>query len=330
MSDTRFGIITWADPRTPVREIGDVAREAEAMGFSTLWVWDTPIYTKDAYVALTVAAQATEKIRLGPGVSNPLTRHASVIANGIATLDDLSDGRTILGMGRGAPGSANAVGFRTESMARFRERLEGLRDLVSGEEVRVGQSGGYRVHSVERRIPIYLSVWGPKMIQMAGELAEGALIAGPSDADAMASKIRRLRGAEEAADRCPGEVEAHVQLTISWDDDPAAAIERVRPVVTYQLRRAPASWREETPSLLREEVAAIRGAKSFGRSPSAGEGGLASDALVRHAAIVGRVAECRERVREIVTLGPEEVTFRLPAENRMATLKGLGEVVWGV
>ena len=104
----RFGIITWADPRTPVKEIGNVAREAEAMGFSTLCgCGDTPIYTKDAYVALTIAAQATEKIRLGPGVSNPLTRHASVIANGIATLDDLSEGRTVLGMGRGAPGSAN-------------------------------------------------------------------------------------------------------------------------------------------------------------------------------------------------------------------------------
>ena len=186
MSDTRFGIITWADPRTPVREIGDVAREAEAMGFSTLWIWDTPIYTKDAYVALTVAAQATEKIRLGPGVSNPLTRHISVIANSIATLDDLSEGRVVLGMGRGAPGSANAVGFPTESMARFRERLLDLRDLVSGEEVKVGESGGYRVHAVERRIPIYLSVWGPKMIEMAGELSEGALIAGPSDTEAMA------------------------------------------------------------------------------------------------------------------------------------------------
>ena len=104
LSDTRFGIITWADPRTPVKEIGDVAREAEAMGFSTLWVWDTPIYTKDAYVALTVAAQATEKIRLGPGVSNPLTRHASVIANGIATLDDLSDGRDSIGDGEGGAG----------------------------------------------------------------------------------------------------------------------------------------------------------------------------------------------------------------------------------
>ena len=331
MSDTRFGIITWADPRTPVREIGDVAREAEAMGFSTLCGCGIrPIYTKDAYVALTVAAQATEKIRLGPGVSNPLTRHISVIANSIATLDDLSEGRVVLGMGRGAPGSANAVGFPTESMARFRERLLDLRDLVSGEEVKVGESGVYRVHAVERRIPIYLSVWGPRMIEMAGQLADGALIAGPSDTEAMASKILRLRSAAEAAGRGVREVEAHVQLTISWDDDPAAAIERVRPVVTYQLRRAPANWQEETPEPLQDEVAAIRGAKSFGRSPSAGEGGLASDALVRHVAIVGRVGECRERVREIVALGPEEVTFRLPAGDRMATLRGLGEVVWGV
>ncbi len=330
MANTRFGIITWADPQAPVSEIGVVARDAQAMGFSTLWVWDTPIYTKDAYVALAVAAQATEKIRLGPGVSNPLTRHISVITNGIATLDDLSEGRAVLGMGRGAPGSANAVGFPTESMAQFRERLLGIRALVSGEEVKVGESGGYWVHGVERRVPIYLSVWGPRMIEMSGELAEGALIAGPSDTDVMSVKIGRLRHATEAAGRGPGEVEAHAQLTISWDDDPAVAIERVRPVVTYQLRRAPASWKEETPEALWEEVAAIRGAKFFSRSPSGGGDGLASDALVRHVAIVGRIEECRERVREIVALGPDEVTFRLPAEDRMATLKGLGEVVWGV
>ena len=327
MSSTTFGIITWADPRAPVRDIGLAAREAEAMGFSTLWVWDTTIYTKDAYVALSIAAQATRKIKLGPGVSNPLTRHISVIANGIATLDDLSDGRAMLGVGRGAPGSANAVGFQTETMARFEERLRVLQSLVSGEGVEVEGRGTYRVQSVERRVPIYLSVWGPRMTELAGRLTDGALIAGPSDTAAMELKMGRLRRGAEAAGRGPGEVEAHVQLTISWDTDPAVAIDRVRPVVTYQLRRAPANWKEETQEELQEEVEAIRSAKSFGRSPSGGGDGLASDELVKHAAIVGTMDECRERVRQIVALGPEEVTFRLPAENRMETLKGLGEVL---
>ncbi len=326
----RFGIITWADPRESVREMGVVAREAEALGFSTLWIWDTPIYTKDAYVALAVTAQATEKIKLGPGVSNPLTRHVSVIANGIATLDDLSEGRAALGVGRGAPGSANAVGFPTESMERFHERLLELRSLLCREEVKIGAREGYRVQSVGRRVPVYLSAWGPRMIEAAGSVADGALIAGPSDAAAMAFKIRWLRDAARAAGRDKGEVEAHVQLTVSWDNDEATAIDRVRPVVTYQLCRAPANWKDETPKEFWEEVGALRDAKSFGRSPSMGEGGLASDALVKHAAIVGSMEECRETVREIVALGPEEVTFRLPAEGRKATLRGLGEVVRGL
>ena len=330
MADTRFGIITWADPRDPVSEIGVVAREAEALGFSTLWVWDTTIYTKDAYVALAIAAQATTEIKLGPGVSNPLTRHISVIANGIATLDDLSNGRVVLGVGRGAPGSANAVGFPTETTAQFERRLRDLQALVSGNAVKVEGRGAYRVQSVERRVPVYLSVWGPRMTELAGRLTDGALIAGPSDTAAMELKIGRLREVAEAAGRAPCEVEAHIQLTISWDENPSVAIERVRPVVTYQLRRAPANWQEETPEELWNEVGAIRESKSFGRSPSGGGDGLASDALVKHAAIVGTVAECRERVKEIVALRPEEVTFRLPAENRMATLRGLGEVVGGL
>ncbi len=328
MADTRFGIITWADPWASVSGIGVVAREAEAIGFSTLWIWDTTIYTKDAYIALAVAAQATNKIKLGPGVSNPLTRHISVIANGIATLDDLSNGRAVLGVGRGAPGSANALGYATESMAQFEARLRDLQALVYGKEVEVEGRGTYRVQAVGRRVPVYLSVWGPRMTELAGRLTDGALIAGPSNTTAMGLKVRRLREAAQSAGRGPGKVEAHVQLTISWDDSPDKAIERVRPVVTYQLRRAPATWREEMPESLQDEVAAIRGAKSFGRSPSGGGEGLASDALVRHAAIVGTMEECRERVREIVRLGPEEVVFRLPAENRMETLKGLGEVAW--
>ena len=207
LSDTRFGIITWADPRTPVREIGDVAREAEAMGFSTLWVWDTPIYTKDAYVALTVAAQATEKIRLGPGVSNPLTRHASVIANGIATLDDLSDGRDSIGDGEGG------AGFGERSRV-----SDGVDGTVQGEAAGFagpgigGRGQGWGVGWIPGACgrasnpDISLGV-GAEDDRDGGRASRGsALLRGRRIRRLWLSKIRRLRSAAKEAGRGTGEV----------------------------------------------------------------------------------------------------------------------------
>jgi len=85
---TGFGIITWAEPNEPIRNMGEVAKSVENHGFDSLWIWDTPLYTKDAYTALTVAALSTDKIRLGPGVSNLVTRDLCVTANAISALDE--------------------------------------------------------------------------------------------------------------------------------------------------------------------------------------------------------------------------------------------------
>ena len=164
------------------------------------------------------------------------------------------------------------------------------------------------------------------MIEIAGELSEGALIAGPSDTrrpwrPRFDGCALQRRTAESGDGRSRGPRTAHHLLgrrSGSGDRAGAARCDLSASSGSGELAA------RRPRNLLQDEVAAIRGAKSFGRSPSAGEGGLASDALVRHVAIVGSVAECRERVREIVALGPEEVTFRLPAGDRMATLKGTG------
>jgi len=329
---TRFGLITWADPNEPVQLIGELAREAEGMGFSTLWIWDTPIYTKDAYVALSVAAQNTKIIKLGPGVSNPLTRHVSVTVDAIATLDDLSDGRAVLGYGRGAPGSANAVGFATVPMSQFREDVLTLTALLRGEQVTLQRDVKYRISAVKRTIPVFISAWGPRMLTIAGELTDGALIAGPSNKDVMANKINQLHNATGKAVRNGFATQAHVQLSISCSDNILQAIDEIRPVVSYQIRRAPSNWQEETPLDLQDEVARIRGLKAFGNSPGGKSDpkAMASDDLVRHVAIVGSINACKEKVSEIVALGPEEVTFRLPTDNRLEKLKILESLLSGI
>ena len=101
---TKIGIMAWAGAQHPIGQIGDVARVAEQYGFHTLWLWDTPLYTKDAYVGLTVAAAATQKLLLGPGVSNALTRHLSISVNAISTLDDPERGQGDPGDGAGSAG----------------------------------------------------------------------------------------------------------------------------------------------------------------------------------------------------------------------------------
>ena len=88
-------------PREPIARFGDLARTAEQLGFESAWLADSQLYTKNVYVALTLAAERTESIRIGPGVTNPLTRHPTVTANAIAGLLEVSGGRAQLGIGSG-------------------------------------------------------------------------------------------------------------------------------------------------------------------------------------------------------------------------------------
>ncbi|MCH8090466.1 MAG: LLM class flavin-dependent oxidoreductase [Chloroflexi bacterium] len=306
-----------------------MAKAAEDYGFHAFWVWDVSLYAKDAYIALTLAAVNTEKIILGPGVSNPLTRHLSITANAIATLDDLSEGRAVLGFGRGAPGSANAVGFPTPRIEIFRENLVRLSALVRGEVLVLDEAVRYRVQSVQRPIPLYLAVWGPRMIQLAGELTDGALIAGPTQKELMGGKMRQVLEAAKAAGRDPRQVEVNLQLTLSTHPDPQMAIDDLRPLIAYQIRRGPLSWEDELPPEHADEVRRIRRQFAYGDSPTSRgtRMGLVSDALVKYVGIVGTEDECRERLADILTLRPDSVTFRLAAGDRMQRLKRLAALV---
>ena len=145
---TKFGIITWVDPYEPVHSMQSFAKQVEDLGFNSLWIWDTPLYTKDAYIALTLAALGTKKILLGPGVSNPVNRDVPTIVNTISTLDDLSGGRAILGFANGGHGAVKALGKTPPSFSQFKEALIRIQTLLQGKEVIVNdESGTHRVPS---------------------------------------------------------------------------------------------------------------------------------------------------------------------------------------
>jgi len=101
----------------PVPEIVKQVQLAEALGFETVWMADSHLVCRELWVTLTACALGTKRIKLGPGVTVPHTRHASVTASAILSLDELAPGRIVLGMGTGGS-SAQTMGLRLEEVGR--------------------------------------------------------------------------------------------------------------------------------------------------------------------------------------------------------------------
>ena len=123
------------EPRGDVRQLVDRAKLAEELGFQFIGITDGQMIWSDAVVALTATALATKRIRMGPWVTNPVTRHVTVIANYICTLDALSDGRAFLGIGNGDD-AVRTIGASPATMDDLAGVVDTIRALVDGQEVK--------------------------------------------------------------------------------------------------------------------------------------------------------------------------------------------------
>jgi len=172
-------------PTMPVDEVIETGVMAEELGYDFCLLADEG-FMPDVYVALGAIALRTKRIRLGP-VTNGYTRHPAVTANAIATLDDLSGGRALATLVAGGSMVLNPMGIPREApLTVMRETIAILRALWSGEEV-VWQGKRYalqraRLHSQRRyEIPLWLAVRGEKMLQLAGQEADGVVLVAKSD-----------------------------------------------------------------------------------------------------------------------------------------------------
>jgi 5,10-methylenetetrahydromethanopterin reductase len=157
------------DPRATAR----LAAMAEEAGFDHVWVTDTQGLWRDTYVTLTLVASATTSVRIGTMVTNPVTRHPSVTAGAIASLDEASDGRAVLGLGAGRS-SVRLLGQR-ESLEACRSAAREIRALLDGETVVYGGTPFSLAPELQRQVPIYLSASGPKMLRVAAAEGEGVI-----------------------------------------------------------------------------------------------------------------------------------------------------------
>lgn len=184
-----------------------LARHAEARGFTHWWVGEGQMLFSEPYSYMALCATTTRSIKIGIGVTNPLTRIPPVTANAVATLNALAPGRAILGFGTGN-NAMRAMGMRPARMSELREAIHVCRKLLAGEQVDYTFDGRTRAialldpqggwYNIADPIPIYVAAGGPQALELAGELADGVIVTAASEPTVQLARHYLQRGAARA------------------------------------------------------------------------------------------------------------------------------------
>ncbi len=224
----------------PVERMLRHAGLAEASGYDAVWLGDERFY-REVYSCLSYFAANLSRVRLGPCVTDPYSRHPAMTAAAIATLDEISAGRAMLAIGAGISGFAELGIDRRRPARAIREAITVIRRLLEGEEVDfqgevIRFNKGRRSFAAPRRaVPIYVASNGPLGQRAAGAVADGAIMeAAASVAEVAAFRARVDQGAI-AAGREPASVKLVARLNACIADDGRAARDAVRPAVARLL-----------------------------------------------------------------------------------------------
>lgn len=324
----RWGLSMGVSPREPLPNVQALAADAERHGYEALWYIDFQLGMKDVYTAMTLAALATSTMHIGPAVTNLGTRHPTVTANAMTALDELTDGRAMLGLGAGWSATYGA-GMPPSKVGDLRQGIDELRALFTGEEVDLY---GTRVQlsTARRQLPIYLAVSQPGMLRLAGQHADGAVLMGAADAEVCAWQLQYLYEGLAKAGRDRSEVTVDLFVTMSVDDDEQRALDDVRAWATSQAATMHV-WKHLPPSWERFRPQFADAASSYHLvdhlSLHADHKAVVSDEFVRTVAIAGDAATCAARLRELVELDVDRITFALLSGGRRRRLAEIAERV---
>jgi probable F420-dependent oxidoreductase len=178
-----------------------LTRRAEAAGFDYAWLFDSHVLWQEAYVLLTLMANASERLRLGTCVTNPATREPTVTASALATLNQVSGGRMDLGIGRG-DSARRVLGKPPTTMATLEEAIVVIRELVEGRPVSYEGTELQFTWTGPWKLPVWVAGYGPMALAMTGRIADGVILQ-LADPDLIRWFVAQVREAAAAAGRDP-------------------------------------------------------------------------------------------------------------------------------
>jgi 5,10-methylenetetrahydromethanopterin reductase len=331
----RFGIALLPES---LAEFSDLCREVEACGFDLLGVADSQSVFRELYVALTVAALHTRRIRLGPLVTNPLTRHLVVTASAVASVDELSGGRTLLGLGSG-DSAITTLGAPPATLAGLEDAVATLGRLTTGAAV---DRGGRRwqVHRSRRRVPIYLAAEGPRTLELAGRLADGVIVGLGLTPEVIRLSLDAIERGARSAGRTLADIDVWWFAKTNIADTREEAVGPIRMALAASANHAfrftldgkgvPPELHERIRGLQRDYRAHDHELAGGANAALTDRWGL-TDFLVDRFAIAGTPADCAAQIRRAMAAGARQfiVTGFVPEPSAFVR-RFMGEVAGAV
>lgn len=325
MSAFEFGVGLF--PTEPLGRMIRLAKVAEECGFSHVWVGDSHLIWREAYVNMTAMALNTTKVKLGTGVTNPITRHPSVLASAYATLEEHAPGRMIVGIGLG-DSSVETMGLKPSTLANFEKSLQQMRALFAGEEAELPSGKIHLLHPCRRQVPIYVAASGPKMLELSGRIADGIIVlVGVADEYIEHAKEKIAAGAK-AAGRKLEEIEL-----VLWVPCAVSEIAPAKDAVKAHVARVVA---HPLPYVLdpneQQVLAEIRKTYDYYHhmDQQANHAEVIPDWLVDKFAIAGTVEQCRAQIQRIQKTGIQQIAiipYSAPGGSREETIRGFAKAM---
>ena len=307
-------------PQIPLDELVRLVKIAEDVGFEYAWITDH-YNNKNVYETLALIAANTETIKMGPGVTNPYVRSPAISASAIATIDEISEGRATFGIGPGDKATFDSLGIEwTKPVSTIKAAIADINTLLAGGKTEGGAALG-GVKAVQDAIPIYMGAQGPKMLETAGEIADGVLInaSNPKDYEAAMPMIKKGIG-DQAKDL---DVAAYTATSIGEDSEAAKNAAKIVVAFIAAGSPPPVIERHGLPEGFNTQMGEFLAQGNFG-----GAIGAVTDEALEAFSVCGTPDEFIPKIEGLAEMGVTQYVAGSPVgKNVEESIKLLGEVI---
>ncbi|QNE21107.1 TIGR03842 family LLM class F420-dependent oxidoreductase [Kribbella qitaiheensis] len=322
-----FGVVFQCDP--PASAVVELAVKAEEAGFSHVWTFDSHLLWQEPFVIYSQILAATERVVVGPMVTNPGTRDWTVIASQFATLNEMYGNRTVCGIGRG-DSALRTLGAKPGTIAELKECVEVVRELASGRAVEYRGQQLKLAWVEDGSLQVWVAAYGPKALAATGEVGDGYILQ-LADPDIAAWMIAAVRRSAEQAGRDPDAITFCVAAPAYVGDDLAHQRDQTRWFggmvgnhVADIVERYGAT--SQVPTALTDYIAGRKG-YDYAEHGRAGNThtDFVPDEVVDRFCILGPVENHLARLEELKSIGVDQFALYLQHDAKQETLTAYGK-----